>query len=213
MLAAMRRSGGRLVARCGAVPASVPAAPGSAGVGAAASRASRAWPEARTLISGLQQRPVDAASWGLRVSLENTYLSWTRNSIIATVAGCALIQYKVDHAKLNYMPLSGLGFLFLGFTFMTLGQVSYIHASWVLRNLLGFSTLDWLWIGLNAVAPQAIWTTSIYSFLNGAPKLLSPALEKLRRRQGVFHALRDPAPSSSRHYGHFGHHEVNTALS
>ena len=45
--------------------------------------------------------------WSARLSLENTYLSFTRNAIICTVAGGALIQYQKSEGKPPLALLAG----------------------------------------------------------------------------------------------------------
>mmetsp|Transcript_12256 Transcript_12256/g.30893 ORF Transcript_12256/g.30893 Transcript_12256/m.30893 type:complete len:104 (-) Transcript_12256:821-1132(-) len=39
------------------------------------------------------------AAWSLRLSHENTLLSWGRNAIISTVAGVALVQYRKNEGR------------------------------------------------------------------------------------------------------------------
>eukprot|EP00747_Dinoflagellata_sp_TGD_P178502 gnl/TRDRNA2_/TRDRNA2_27483_c0_seq1.p1 gnl/TRDRNA2_/TRDRNA2_27483_c0~~gnl/TRDRNA2_/TRDRNA2_27483_c0_seq1.p1 ORF type:complete len:180 (-),score=0.95 gnl/TRDRNA2_/TRDRNA2_27483_c0_seq1:35-574(-) len=107
--------------------------------------------------------------WGIRLSIENTYLSWTRNSIIATTAGLLMTQYKVDHTNLQRMPTSGAGILFLGASFMVLGPMQYIHTYWRLKTVLELTGVDWACIGLNSAWFPVIWMSSMYCFVHGAP--------------------------------------------
>lgn len=51
------------------------------------------------------------ARWSARLSHDNTFLSYHRNAIIATVAGCALIQYRKGEGR---PPLAGAGLLTMG---------------------------------------------------------------------------------------------------
>mmetsp|Transcript_60629 Transcript_60629/g.169419 ORF Transcript_60629/g.169419 Transcript_60629/m.169419 type:complete len:210 (-) Transcript_60629:193-822(-) len=139
------------------------------------------------------------ARWGLRMNLENTYLSWTRNSIIATVAGCAMIQYKVKHSDVKRMPISGVGFLLLGFSFMTMGSMNYLCAYWQLRTLLKVSTPSALWIGINGLLPPTVWISSVYCFLNGAPELMVDLLETMEDNHMLPRGLQAPAPSTPLH--------------
>ena len=39
------------------------------------------------------------ARWTVRLSHDNTFLSYHRNAIIATVAGCALVQYRKGEGR------------------------------------------------------------------------------------------------------------------
>mmetsp|Transcript_47941 Transcript_47941/g.113968 ORF Transcript_47941/g.113968 Transcript_47941/m.113968 type:complete len:202 (+) Transcript_47941:96-701(+) len=137
------------------------------------------------------------ARWGLRMNLENTYLNWTRNSIISTVAGCAMIQYKVQQTGAKRMPLSGVGFLLLGFSFMTLGSLNYMYSYWQLRSLLRVSKYSAVFIGMNGMLIPSLWISSVYFFVNGAPKMLSNYLEVLHKQAMLPKGLTHPAPSTS----------------
>mmetsp|Transcript_13616 Transcript_13616/g.30970 ORF Transcript_13616/g.30970 Transcript_13616/m.30970 type:complete len:200 (-) Transcript_13616:79-678(-) len=119
------------------------------------------------------------ARWGLRMNLENTFLNYTRNGIISTVAGCAMIQYKVQSGGLKRMPLSGVGFLLLGLSFMTLGSLNYIYSYWQLRVLLKVSKYTAMYIGMNGMLVPGLWIVSVYLFVNGAPKNLQHYMETL----------------------------------
>ena len=71
--------------------------------------------------------PADAASlqkMSARLTLENTYLSYTRNAVISTVAGGALVQY---HKSQGRPPLAGSGLLLMGGIFMYSGSASEFH--------------------------------------------------------------------------------------
>jgi hypothetical protein len=49
--------------------------------------------------------------WGARLAHDNTYLSYSRNAIISTVAGAALVQHSKAEGK---PPLAGAGLLAMG---------------------------------------------------------------------------------------------------
>mmetsp|Transcript_71716 Transcript_71716/g.134134 ORF Transcript_71716/g.134134 Transcript_71716/m.134134 type:complete len:194 (+) Transcript_71716:91-672(+) len=134
------------------------------------------------------------ARWGLRMNLENTFLSWTRNGIISTVAGCAMIQYKVQNAGSKRMPLSGVGFLLLGLSFMTLGSLNYMYSYWQLRSILKVSRYSAVFIGMNGMLVPGLWISSVYFFVNGAPRILHHYVESLEQRSMLPRGLTMPAP-------------------
>ena len=61
--------------------------------------------------------------WSARLAHDNTFLSYHRNAIIATVAGCALIQYRKGEDR---PPLAGAGLLAMGGLYMYIGSGLYI---------------------------------------------------------------------------------------
>jgi len=142
----------------------------------------------------LKQR---ASQWGLRMSIENTYLSWTRNGVIATVAGCAMIQYKVSAEHLNRMPVSGFGCLLLGCSFWCLGPINYMWSYWVVREQLAMLWTDWAWVWFCGVGPPSLWLGSVYSFVHGAPPFVKRAMLDMDDREMLPNALRS---SPSRRY-------------
>ncbi len=55
---------------------------------------------------------------------DNTYLSYSRNAIISTVAGGALVQHHKAEGK---PPLAGAGLLLMGGMFMYVGSGLYVY--------------------------------------------------------------------------------------
>ena len=116
--------------------------------------------------------------WSARLSLENTYLSFTRNAIICTVAGGALIQYQKSEGK---PPLAGAGLLLMGGGFMYIGSATYIQLYFHLRHPLRLGWRSIVWAVLNAAAPASLYTLAIMCVLDEYPTAL---LEGLRRFEG-----------------------------
>jgi len=112
--------------------------------------------------------------WGIRMNLENLYLSWTRNSIIATVAGLAMTTYKLD--VMETVPIGGPGFLLLGCSFMMLGPLQYLHSYWRLKQILALTMGEWALVAFNASWFPAMWTFSMWCFVRGAPESINTFL-------------------------------------
>lgn len=147
----------------------------------------------RALAARLAHRPVvhrlsrasssaaapDAAAtlsrWSVRLAHDNTFLSYTRNAIICTVAGGALVQY---HKAQGRPPLAGTGLLLMGGLFMYGGSALYLYQVSQLQVLCQASTASVVASIGNAFWPSALWTTSLLCLLDETPAWL---LEGLRR--------------------------------
>ena len=113
--------------------------------------------------------------WGARLAIDNTYLSYSRNAIISTVAGGALIQYHKAEGK---PPLAGAGLLFMGGMFMYVGSGLYVMQIYKLAGPMRLSRLAVAWSLFNAIWPATLWSISLTCMLDEYPPWL---LEGLRR--------------------------------
>ena len=114
-------------------------------------------------------------SWNLRLSHDNTFLSWHRNAMIATVAGGALIQYQKGQGM---TPLAGSGLLMMGGLYMFTGSFLNVYQIFNIRKPLGLSRSSIALGVFNAWWPTALWSISLACLLEETPSWL---LEGLRR--------------------------------
>ena len=112
-----------------------------------------------------------------RLAHDNTFLSYHRNAIIATVAGCALIQYRKGEGR---PPLAGTGLLIMGGLYIYVGSGLYIWQTWKLRHALRLGFPQMFWSVFNAMWPLAIWSVSLACLLDETPGWL---IECLRRSE------------------------------
>ena len=125
---------------------------------------SSAAPATRSVAGGtVDVRSVAGSSnqvgrWSLRLAHDNTFLSYHRNAIIATVAGCALLKYRVDEGK---PPLAGAGLLLMGGLYMYVGSGLYVWQVVKLRGELRLGRKSVTWAVFNAGWPLAIWSVSV----------------------------------------------------
>jgi hypothetical protein len=111
--------------------------------------------------------------WSLRLAHDNTFLSYHRNAIIATVAGASLIQFRGQ----NRPPLAGACLLTMGGMYMYVGSGLYMYQVWKLTTPLRLGRWTVFWALFNAVWPTALWTLALSCMLEETPTLL---LEGLR---------------------------------
>ena len=114
------------------------------------------------------------ARWNARLAHDNTFLSYHRNAIIATVAGCGLIQYRKGEGR---PPLAGAGLLVMGGLYMYVGSGLYVWQVVKLHSSLRLSSGVLFWSLFNASWPLCVWTTSLLCLLDETPAWL---LEGLR---------------------------------
>lgn len=123
------------------------------------------------------QNVAKIARWSARLAHDNTFLSYHRNAIIATVAGCALIRYRKDEDK---PPLDGVGLLAMGGLYIYVGSGLYIWQTLKLATPLKLGTFQLGWSIFNALWPLALWTISLMCLVDEVPIWL---LEVLRRAE------------------------------
>lgn len=111
--------------------------------------------------------------WGARLAHDNTYLSYSRNAIISTVAGGALIQYHKAEGK---PPLAGAGLLAMGGMFMYVGSALYVLQVYKLSGAMRLSRLAIVWSLFNAIWPATLWSISLSCMLDEYPPWLLEAL-------------------------------------
>lgn len=126
--------------------------------------------------------PADAANlqkMSARLTLENTYLSYTRNAVISTVAGGALVQY---HKSQGRPPLAGSGLLLMGGIFMYSGSALYCWHTFQLRAALEFGPWSLFGSLLNAAFPTVLWSVSLACLLDETPSWLLEGLRLVEAR-------------------------------
>ena len=122
--------------------------------------------------SAAQQQQL-VARWSARLAHDNTFLSYHRNAIIATVAGCALIQYRKGEGR---PPLAGTGLLVMGGLYIYVGSGLYVWQCRKLRGPLRLGKSVIFWSIFNAAWPLAIWSVSLACLLDETPAWLITAL-------------------------------------
>jgi len=145
-------------------------------------RSVRAVPCVQRVQSAVTDVGHDAAKiarWNARLAHDNTFLSYHRNAIIATVAGCALIRYRKDEDR---PPLDGVALLSMGGLYIYVGSGLYIWQTLKLARPLRYSRFQLGWSIFNAVWPLALWTISLQCLVDETPLWL---LEGLRRAEHV----------------------------
>ena len=133
-------------------------------------------PSQRALLStsSATEHAARISRWSARLAHDNTFLSYHRNAIIATVAGCALIQYRSAQDR---PPLAGAGMLAMGGLYMYVGSGLYLWQTIKLRVPLNLGGPVVFWSLFNASWPLALWTVSLACLLDETPRWL---LEGLR---------------------------------
>ena len=124
--------------------------------------------------------------WNLRLSHDNTFLSYHRNAIIATVAGCALIQYRKGEGR---PPLAGAGLLCMGGFYMYIGSALYVWQVMKLQGSLRLGLMTRFWAYFNAAWPLCIWSVSLACLMDETPTRLIEVLRASERfLPNVLHA-------------------------
>ena len=131
----------------------------------------------------------------LWLSLENTWLNYTRNALSATGVGAAFIEFR-RHTD-EKPPIGGALLILMGGMYVTLGSVSTLYSAALLRHELRarrvvaafdddrvlprrLSAGGWVVAGASALWPPLIWGAAVSS-LWGAP----PGVLHRRRRRRV----------------------------
>jgi len=116
------------------------------------------------------------ARWNARLSHDNTFLSYSRNAIISTVAGGALVQQNKAEGK---PPLAGAGLLLMGGMFMYVGSALYAWQIMKLRRPMQLSTSTVIFGLFNAVWPTTLWSISLACVLEEYPPWLIEGLRSV----------------------------------
>eukprot|EP00750_Incisomonas_marina_P002858 INCI12728.2.p1 GENE.INCI12728.2~~INCI12728.2.p1 ORF type:complete len:356 (-),score=62.97 INCI12728.2:168-1235(-) len=136
------------------------------------------------------ESPDELARWGLKLNLENTHLSWSRNGIISTIAGVGMFQYL--NAKGNHngsLELPAYGLMVLGFGFFSIGTFTYMRRVAVLRSVMQLKTLE---VGV-------MWAHSLIGLLAwvaSASFLVTDGFSN-RKLQWMQHMVQDPGDALS----------------
>lgn len=123
---------------------------------------------------------------GLRLAHENTYLSWSRNGIIATVAAigihtATLVEHPTDpptgRASSSTWPLHvtppAAAMLGVAATFFSFGTLQYLAQLVVLAPVLQLTTLRRAWMAAHALGAAGFWTLGIAAFVTHDPTALA----------------------------------------
>ena len=131
----------------------------------------------RVLSTSAQQTAAETTAklqrWNLRLAHDNTFLSYHRNAIIATVAGSALVQYRREQSR---PPLAAAGLLMMGGLYMYVGSLLYVWQVIKLRRELRLSSVATLWSIFNAAWPLSLWSVSLACLLDETPSWLLSTL-------------------------------------
>ena len=130
---------------------------------------------ARRLSTSTSAEQETIAKWGIRFGWDNTFLSYHRNAMIATVAGGALIQQQKSESR---TPLAGAGLLLMGGLYMYVGSGYYLYQITRLATPLKLGAPSAAFAAFNACWPTLLWTVSVLCVLDETPSWL---LELLRR--------------------------------
>jgi len=115
----------------------------------------------------------------VRLAHDNTFLSYHRNAIIATVAGGSLIQYRVNQDR---PPLAGACLLGMGGLYMYVGSGLYVWQVWKLRVPLKLGKWTIFWALFNASWPLTLWSVALACLLEEPPKVLLNGLRLIEHR-------------------------------
>ena len=113
------------------------------------------------------------ARWSARLAHDNTFLSYHRNAIIATVAGCALIRYRKDEDR---PPLDGVALLAMGGLYMYVGSGLYIWQTIKMSAALNLNARVISWSVFNATWPTTLWTIMLQCLVDETPTWLLDGL-------------------------------------
>ena len=146
---------------------------------------------------------------GMRLAHENTYLSWSRNGIIATVAAVGLHTATLDEnqptAQTTATPAASAAWpyhvtppaaamLGVASTFFSFGTVQYIAQLSQLSKLLKLSPLRKMWMAAHCLAATTCWAVGVTAFVThepqvGATKVPPPVVaENLKPDMGAIKA-------------------------
>ena len=147
-----------------------------------AASAVRRQPHRLMSSAGAESDGARIARWSARLGHDNTFLSYHRNAIIATVAGCALINYRKGEGR---PPLAGAGLLVMGGLYIYVGSGLYVWQTFKLRSALKIGPAVVLWSIFNALWPLGIWSVSLACLLDETPSWL---IEGLRHSESLLPA-------------------------
>ena len=133
------------------------------------------------------QNTARVARWSARLAHDNTFLSYHRNAIIATVAGCALIRYRKDEDR---PPLDGVALLAMGALYIYVGSGLYVWQTVKLSRALHLSNMQIGWSVFNAVWPTGLWTIMLQCLVDETPTWLLESLRLADEMHGLPTALK-----------------------
>ncbi|XP_064603563.1 uncharacterized protein LOC135468983 [Liolophura sinensis] len=114
---------------------------------------------------GDNSRPgLDSAAqtgWVIRLANENGYLSWCRNTYLATVVGVGM--WAEGPSSIAFHATEGA--LFLGGLNLVLGTVSYLHTIFRVRKAIHMSRIGTGLHTLAALTHLGIWLTVVITYL------------------------------------------------
>ena len=148
---------------------------------------------ARAQLPPVEAKPGERADVvGLRISHENTYLSWSRNGIIATVAAVGIHSITFDHGShreqasghtvgpcvrqpvsstwLLHITPPAAAMLGVAGTFFSFGTVQYIAQLSHLGPLLHLTPLRKAWMGAHALSAAGFWVVGVRALVLHQPR-------------------------------------------
>jgi hypothetical protein len=108
-------------------------------------------------------------SWMLRLSHENSYLSWTRNAAICAGVGATIVIIEMQYSSIPMADYYAVGFTDLGLVFLTLGSIQHLYSAYRLRKLLQLSMVGYIWILSYTSIFALIYYTLVQSKFNIIP--------------------------------------------
>lgn len=150
----------------------LPVRRGLSAAAAAAPPASARLPAPRSKFTGNER----VARWSFRLAHDNTFLSYTRNAIISTVAGTAMFQFRKEEGR---PPLAAAGLLTMGGLFMYIGSGLYVWQILRLRSDLGIGPWAVRWAIFNATWPAGLWSLSLLCLMDETPSWLLNGLVRV----------------------------------
>lgn len=114
--------------------------------------------------------------WGVRLSAENGYLSWMRNTYIMTLAGVAMINSQVAPLA----PLTGSGVFLVAGLNMMVGSVSFIYNLRKLRKEKHISSLGVRVFQVLVCLHLLLWCSILLVFLPDLEKVEDSLNEELK---------------------------------
>lgn len=116
------------------------------------------------------------ARWSLRLAHDNTFLSYHRNAMIATVAGAAMVQYRKGEGR---PPLGAACLFAIGGFYMYIGSALYVYQAWRLRYTMRLRRSTLFFSTMHAAWPLTLWSIALACLLEETPTWLLTGLARV----------------------------------
>jgi len=100
---------------------------------------------------------------------DNTFLSYHRNAMIATVAGAAMVQYRKGEGR---PPLGAACLFTIGGFYMYVGSALYVYQAIRLRYTVRLRPWTVLFCCIHAAWPLTLWSIALACLLDETPRWL-----------------------------------------